>query len=130
MSPSKKALYMKLSAVTGIILAFATSFVWNGMIHTGALETYFYRLAVYTFIILILLIKLRVRLGWRTHRGRLFHIHLTSSILFFLSIIALGFWATPIWLEYAMWALYATALTTGTVLFYRGTMDALVEAWI
>lgn len=130
MSPSKKTLYMRLSAVTGIILAFATSFVINGMIHTGTLETYFYRLAVYTFVILILLIKLRVRLGWRTHRGHLFHIHLTSSILFFLSIITLGFWAAPIWLEYAMWVLYATALVTGTALFYRGTMDALVEAWI
>lgn len=130
MSPSKKALYMKLSAVTGIILAFATSFVINGMIHTGALETYFYQLACYSFILLILLIKLRVRLGFRTHRGRLFHIHLASSIVFFLSIITLAFGIAPIWLEYAMWALYTTALMTGTVLFYRGTTDALIEAWI
>ncbi|MBI5004451.1 hypothetical protein HZC00_05160 [Candidatus Kaiserbacteria bacterium] len=130
MSPSKKTLYMRLSAVTGIILAFATSFVINGMIHTGALETYFYQLAFYTFIILILLIKLRVRMGFRTHRGHLFHIHLASSILFFVSLAALAFWYTPAWLEYTMWALYATALVTGTVLFYRGTMDALIEAWI
>jgi len=126
MQPAEKIRYMALSAISTIALALATAFIINGMTHDAPLQTRFYRSAFYTFIVLIALIKLRVQMGFRIPRGTLFHIHLASAISLFFSLALLAFWAQPTWLEYLMWALYATALVTGTVLFYRGTMRALL----
>jgi hypothetical protein len=130
MLASKKTHYLVVSAVSTFVLALATAFIINGMTHDAPRHVHFYRLTFYTFIVLIALIKLRVQLGFRLPRGRLFHIHLSSAITLFTSLAILGFWVQPVWLEYLMWALYATTLVTGTVLFYRGIMDALIDAWI
>jgi len=127
MQPSKKNLYLILSTITTAIVLAATIVIIAAIHSTGPYRAHLYLMAVYDFALVILLIKLRVRMGYRIPRGRLFYIHLASAIAFFVSLMTLAFWSQPDWLEYLMWTLYMTALVTGSVLFYRSTMQALLR---
>ncbi|MBM3261205.1 hypothetical protein FJY93_02195 [Candidatus Kaiserbacteria bacterium] len=127
MQPVEKVRYLALSAISTIILCLATYFIVQAMTSHAVDQASWYRLAWYTFVVLILLIKLRVKMGLRLPRGALFHIHLASAISLFVALALLAFWDQPLLLAYLMWLLYATALVTGTVLFYRGTMKALMH---
>lgn len=118
---------MLLSAISMIVLIAATVFVIEALMSADAERTHWYRLAFYAFIFLILLIKLRIRMGFRILRGALFHVHLSSAVLFFFSLAVLAFWVQPTWLTNSMSALFAVALATGTILFWRGTMQVLRE---
>lgn len=127
MQAQKKTVYMVLSSISTLVLIIATYFMIKAIARTDHEDILAYRHTFYSFIMLILLIKVRVQMGFRIPRGHLFHVHLASAIILFVSLGILAFIAQPLWLVYLMWALYTCALTTGTVLFYRGTMQAFVE---
>ena len=122
---SKKQLFVVVSAITVLFLGIAGYFITQAMTSVGDESIYYYRLAFYTFLFLILLIKIRVSIGFRIVREHLFRAHLTTAIVFFLCLTGLAFLTQATWLAYFMWALYSFVMISGVMLFYRGTLKAL-----
>jgi hypothetical protein len=63
----------------------------------------------------------RVRIGYKTKRGKLFYFHLAFAIPFFVALAVLAFVAQPFWLVILADILLAMLGVAGIVLFYRNT---------
>ena len=79
------------------------------------------RIALACFAISTMCIELRVRMGYRLRRGRLFIAHLSFAIPFFVMMVAYVLYTNlPISGRFVLFFLYTGTLATGGILFKRG----------
>ena len=110
-------------ALTAVVSAFY--FFIQATFEVGSAQIPYYRAAFFSFVIIIICIESRVRMGYRLPRGLLFGIHLSCSIPFFLLLGIIAFFPVAIWLIYIADILSIIMITTGIILFTRGLRNEL-----
>jgi hypothetical protein len=125
----KFRIYMALTV--GILAAdiFATWFMIKSLSGEMSLALAAHRAAFLFFLLSAACIEARVRMGYRLPHKRLFWIHLSAAIPFFLLLGALSFapLTFPAWLGYLDFILFIVTLPTGVVLFTRGVSERFRE---
>ena len=106
------------SAALAAILA-ASYFMLRALSADEAARMLEYRATFLAFLIIVLCMEVRVRMGFRLPRGRLFVIHLIAAIPFLLLLGALSFMSLAPWADLLCFALFLVTLGTGSVLFGR-----------
>lgn len=121
----RKALYIGLSLIAPLAIIAASYCLIRAVFGTSLSGTLWYRSAFYSFFIVSICIEGRVRLGYRLQRTRLFWIHLSCAVPFFLLLGALAFIPMPLWVGYIELILFTVVLGTGSILFHRGLRKEL-----
>jgi chromate transport protein ChrA len=84
-----------------------------------------YRAALYSMLVVVLLMETRVRLVYRQPRAWLFAAHIVAAVSFVVLCATLGFYMQTVVLAACAVFAYAGTVATGGVLFYRGLVHAL-----
>lgn len=113
-------LYKVLSFIAALAVLSATYFMLRSLAVTGPAAMLEHRAAFFSFIISVLCIETRVRMGYRLPRGPLFWTHLCVAIPFCILLSSISFVMLPAWLGYLCFVLFCVTLGTGVVLFGRG----------
>lgn len=117
-------IYTITTALAVVVLAFFLYFLSYAEIEHGV---EFYRFAWYALLVSVVCMEIRVRLGYRIPRGRLFYTHLAFAIPFFLALTALAFVTQPLWLIAVCDLLLAGLAFLGFLLFFRGVRRHILK---
>ena len=98
------------------IILFSGYMVARGFLST---DTIFYRYALYSFILVVLIMESRVLLGERGKRDAIFFVHLASGGALLILLSVLGFRYTSPLLEIEAVLFSAVSISTGIYLLYR-----------
>ena len=79
----------------------------------------FYQFSLYAILTAVVLMEVRVRMGFRTKRGSIFYLHLICAVPFLISLFILAFYARPVWLLYCFNCLLAILSLAGFTLLRR-----------
>jgi hypothetical protein len=91
----KKKAYILLSCIAPLAVLIAALFIANADVHSGMQQMIQYRYAFYSFVIVAMCIEIRVRMRFRLQRTRLFWVHLSCAVPFFLILGILAFFIMP-----------------------------------
>ncbi len=119
-------MYLFLSILAPLAILSATFFIFEASaLNAPNAQMHAYQACFTSFFIIALCIEMRVRMGFKLPRGRLFWVHLPCAISFFLLLGALSIFTLPRWVDFLELGLFLVVLSTGSVLFYRGLMQTL-----
>jgi hypothetical protein len=121
----KKKAYILLSCIAPLAVLIAALFIANADVHSGMQQMIQYRYAFYSFVIVAMCIEIRVRMRFRLQRTRLFWVHLSCAVPFFLILGILAFFIMPFSVSIVEGALFIVVLCTGVVLYTRGLRKEL-----
>ena len=110
--------FLFATSIAPIVLLVVVVSLWEAEIGK---HIAFYRTAFFAMILAVLIMEFRVRLGYRTLRGKLFYLHLTAAIPFLISLSLLAFYTHPLWLVTVSDILFGILAIAGLQLFYKST---------
>jgi hypothetical protein len=87
-----------------------------------------YRLSLLFIIIDTLLIQLRIRVGFRLPRTKLFYVHILFSLPFLFMLMTLSLGIYTWWLAHLALLLFPFVFVTGALLYTRGIRSMLEKA--
>lgn len=115
--PMKYRINFLISAVALAAILAAVYFMFRALSVDGVARMLEYRATFVAFLIIVLCMEARVRMGFRLPRGKLFAIHLIAAVPFILLLGTLSFMALAPWADLLCLALFLVTLGTGSVLF-------------
>lgn len=123
---SKRTWYYVLSvlALAGVLAMLKFFIVANT--EDGMLAMLSYRAALWSILVAVCCIELRVQVTHRTPKSALFWMHLSTAVPFALALLCLGYVGLPLWLRALAAVLCMATLIFGAAFFWRGMRRFLI----
>lgn len=124
----KQYLYWVTTALMPLVVLGAGVCLFTAVWFSASNEILWYRLSLLCIVFDSLLIQLRIRVGFRLQRTRLFFAHLGFSLPFLTLLIVLSLGIYTWWLAHLALFLFPFVFVTGALLYTRGIRTMLEKA--